>query len=99
MARKLALDLSIAVLHGAHIAHRDHRNGAAMHELLAQAIIDDRHRTARAARRARAVGRARARRRGRVRHTPIRDLLAVLRRKRGTPSWAVTPTGVMDLER
>jgi hypothetical protein len=64
-----------------------------MHELFVQAIIDDRHRTARAARRRRAL------RRGRVRRTPIRDLLAVLRRKRGTPSWAVAPTGAMDLER
>lgn len=36
---------------------------------------------------------------GRVRRTSIRDLLAVLRRKRGTPSWAVAPTGAMDLER
>ena len=64
-----------------------------MHELLAQAIIDDRHRTARAARRTRAP------RRGRVRRTYICDLLAVLRRKRGTSSWAVALTGVMDLER
>jgi hypothetical protein len=64
-----------------------------MHELFAQAIIDDRHRTARAARRTRAL------RRGRVRRTYIRDLLAVLRRKRRTPSWAVALTGVMDLER